>query len=315
MFLILKNSDKIFLALEGSDSVVSSMYASLKEEYKDIELDIAFDRPSCKIERNLVRFINLLNGGENVEVSATSINSNIIKNTVKTIEREESKITKANNIDIDVKGAVEEESIEIEEPKPVVRERMKIEIEEPKPVVRESMKIEIEEPKLAMKESMEIEIEEVKPQVKEEIQIEEVEPVVVKRVDPAERALEKIREQQRQEGLPKLENKVNTLEYRKYLENFMKLGFAASVLSKKADDLSDRELKAKMNDICNNVMKRVEHYEERFRAAGLTTAQIHTFRMEALREVKKYRDSSYEEVFKYLRKLYDLSEELIKELD
>lgn len=302
MFLILKNSNKIFLALECSDSVVSSMYASLKEEYKDIELDIVFDRPSCKIERNLVRFINLLNGEEKAEVVATSINSNVIKSPVNTLEREESKITKANNIDIDVKDAVEKEAIEIE-------------IEEPKPVVRERMKIEIEEPKLTMKESMEIEIEEVKPQVKEEIQIEEVEPVVVKRVDPAERALEKIREQQRQEGLPKLENKVNTLEYRKYLENFMKLGFAASVLNKKADDISDRELKSKMNDICNNVMKRVETYEERFRAAGLTTAQIHTFRMEALREVKKYRDSSYEEVFKYLRRLYDLSEELIKELD
>lgn len=302
MFLILKNSNKIFLALECSDSVVSSMYASLKEEYKDIELDIVFDRPSCKIERNLVRFINLLNGEEKAEVVATPINSNVIKSPVNTIEREESKITKANNIDIDVKDAVEKEPIEIE-------------IEEPKPVVRERMKIEIEEPKLTMKESMEIEIEEVKPQVKEEIQIEEVEPVVVKRVDPAERALEKIREQQRQEGLPKLENKVNTLEYRKYLENFMKLGFAASVLNKKADDISDRELKSKMNDICNNVMKRVETYEERFRAAGLTTAQIHTFRMEALREVKKYRDSSYEEVFKYLRRLYDLSEELIKELD
>lgn len=302
MFLILKNSNKIFLALECSDSVVSSMYASLKEEYKDIELDIVFDRPSCKIERNLVRFINLLNGEEKAEVVSTSINSNVIKSPVNTLEREESKITKANNIDIDVKDAVEKEAIEIE-------------IEEPKPVVRERMKIEIEEPKLTMKESMEIEIEEVKPQVKEEIQIEEVEPVVVKRVDPAERALEKIREQQRQEGLPKLENKVNTLEYRKYLENFMKLGFAASVLNKKADDISDRELKSKMNDICNNVMKRVETYEERFRAAGLTTAQIHTFRMEALREVKKYRDSSYEEVFKYLRRLYDLSEELIKELD
>ena len=36
--------------------------------------------------------------------------------------------------------------------------------------------------------------------------------------------------------------------------------------------------------------------------------------MEALREVKKYRDSAYEEVYKYLRKLYELSEDLIKEL-
>lgn len=63
MFLIVKDdNEKIFVALEGSDSVLASMYASLKEEYKEINLEIVFSRPICKIERNIVRFVDLLKG-------------------------------------------------------------------------------------------------------------------------------------------------------------------------------------------------------------------------------------------------------------
>lgn len=300
MFLIVKDNDKIFVALEGSDSVLASMYASLKEEYKEIDLEIVFNRPICKIERNLIRFVDFLKGkGEERKVEVKR------EPAVETIVMNETRSSKANNINIDRKENLKEDEKEntlVLEEVPKRREEIKLEVEDVKPSSR--------------REEIQIEEVEVKPveTEKEGIQIEEVEPVVVKRVDPAERALERIREQQRQEGLPKLENKVNTLEYRKYLENFMKLGFTASVLSKKVADINDRDLKGKMNELCGVVMTRVESYEEKFRQAGLTTAQIHTFRMEALREVKKYRDSSYEEVFKYLRKLYELSEDLIKEL-
>lgn len=297
MFLIVKDdNEKIFVALEGSDSVLASMYASLKEEYKEIDLEIVFSRPICKIERNIVRFVDLLKGNgkdKKVEVKRES--------RVETIVMNETRSNKANNVNIDRKENIGENTLVLEEA-PKKRRSIQLDVEEVKPISK--------------REEIQIEEVEVKPIAteKESIEIEEVEPVVVRRVDPAERALERIREQQRQEGLPKLENKVNTLEYRKYLENFMKLGFTASVLSKKVADINDRELKGKMNELCNVVMARVENYEEKFREAGLTTAQIHTFRMEALREVKKYRDSAYEEVYKYLRKLYELSEDLIKEL-
>ncbi|MGL5616224.1 MAG: hypothetical protein ACRDD2_08360, partial [Sarcina sp.] len=295
MFLLVKNKEEICIALESTEAVVSVLFASLKEEYNGIELDITFNSPNCKIEKNIVRFINLLNGdsqGEKATREEIQLDSTNEENTLE-----------ANSINID-----NEEEIKVEEEKTSEEDSL-IEIEEV-----EAPSIEIEE-----KPSIEI-VEEVKeaskvieePKEVEEIEIEEVKPVVVKRVDPAERALEKIREQQREEGLPKLDNKVNTLEYRRHLENFMKLGFTASVLSKKGNDINDREIKGKIAELYQMSMKRVENYEEQFRKIGLTTAQIHTFRMEALREVKKYRDSSYEEVYKYLRKLYTLSEDLIK---
>lgn len=290
MFLVLKNEGQVFAALESSDAVLGVMYASLKEEYKDIELDILFSKPNCIIEKNLIRFINMLHNGPSEEITLSEDK----KEEILEQKKNEIKVEETNNIKID------------EENSRVIKEKENtIEIEDIK-AEKENI-IEIEEVKKP-KETIEIE------PVRETIEIEEVPPVVVRRVDPAERALEKIKAQQREEGLPKLDNKVNTLEYRKYLENFMKLGFAANTLSKKAADINDKEIRNKLEELSNAAMKRVENYEEKFREIGLTTAQIHTFRMEALREIKKYRDSAYEEVYKYLRKLYDLSEELIKEL-
>lgn len=296
MFLLVKNKEEICIALESTEAVVSVLFASLKEEYNGIELDITFNSPNCKIEKNIVRFINLLNGDSQGEKTTTEEIQLENTNEENTLESNSINIDKQEEIKVEEKPLEEDSLIEIEEveaPSIEIEEKPSIEIVEE---VKEDSKV-IEEPKET-----------------EEIEIEEVKPVVVKRIDPAERALEKIREQQREEGLPKLDNKVNTLEYRRHLENFMKLGFTASVLSKKGNDINDREIKGKIAELYQMSMKRVENYEEQFRKIGLTTAQIHTFRMEALREVKKYRDSSYEEVYKYLRKLYTLSEDLIKEL-
>ena len=45
MFLIIKKSSKLIMGLEAADATLAAMYASIKEAYKDLDVDIQFNEP------------------------------------------------------------------------------------------------------------------------------------------------------------------------------------------------------------------------------------------------------------------------------
>uniref|UniRef100_UPI00262BA21F hypothetical protein n=1 Tax=uncultured Clostridium sp. TaxID=59620 RepID=UPI00262BA21F len=132
---------------------------------------------------------------------------------------------------------------------------------------------------------------------------------------PGDRLMESIKEQQKNEGLLTLDDdKVNTLAYKEHLVNYMKLGFACNMLMKKANECNDTAERAKLFSFTEVVQKRTDEFEAKFKEIGLTTGQIFTFRMEVLRDVRKYKDDSMKEICDYINRLYSESDRLIENL-
>lgn len=294
MFLIIKKSSKLIMGLEAADATLAAMYASIKEVYKDLEVDIQFNEPDCMIISNLVEFVRRMD----------TISDNLDELDIE-----------SNELDLDL---TDEDDIAIEQ---VIEDESDIYIEDESGDIEYDIDLdnsEIEysydEDETSVEDTIEMEVEETQEEpVKEVVPEEPAEEVVVRRAtSPADRMMEELKLAQKNEGLPELEgNKLNTLAYKEYLLNYMKMGFAANILKKKAKDIKDSSEQLKVLGFCNQVEKRTDEYEKIFKEIGLTTSQVHTFRMEVLREVKKYSDDSIREICDYLNGLYKMSEELI----
>ena len=295
MFLIIKKSSKLIMGLEAADATLAAMYASIKEAYKDLDVDIQFNEPDCMIISNLVEFVRKMD----------SISENL-----------EELNMESNDLDLDLD---EDDDIAIEQ---VIEDDSDIYMEDESEDIDynidlDSSDIEYsydDEDETSVEDTIEMEVEETQEEpVKEVVPEEPAEEVVVRRAtSPADRMMEELKLAQKNEGLPELEgNKLNTLAYKEYLLNYMKMGFAANILKKKAKDIKDSSEQLKVLGFCNQVEKRTDEYEKIFKEIGLTTSQVHTFRMEVLREVKKYSDDSIREICDYLNSLYKISEELI----
>ncbi|MGL5820550.1 MAG: hypothetical protein ACRCYE_02825 [Sarcina sp.] len=303
MFLSIKKGDSLVLVLEASDAVVAHMYAALRESYDGLTLNLSFNRPIGVVYTNVVEIIRELEKAAGVIYSDSAqyeSSSEVIEDEkiINDINEEIAQIEEAlHNENID--------DIEITE-----------EIEEPISFEEETETVTIEEAPIIEKEEEEvIEIEE--SQIEENLDKPNTEEAPVKKAPMSsnDKMLEAIKEQQRNEPLLELEgDKVNTLVYREHLLNYMKLGFTTNMLKKKVKECNDTAEQARLFTFCDKVEKRTEEYEAKFKKIGLTTAQIHTFRMEVIREVKKYADDSIREVCEYLNSLYSLSDKLMENL-
>lgn len=287
MFLLIKNGNEIIAGLESSDAVIATMYASIKEEYNHLDLDVVFENTKVVTTKNILKFIkeidklNLDTVEVNDEVNEINDNEEITYNNFSSDDNNE--IEESSNIEIEVNDNQEEDSIqyEIEEPLSFEEEA-------------ENNQIEIEEP------------------IKVEKPVEDKEN---SKVDKTEKMMENLKQEQKNEGIIDLENdKVNTLVYKEHLMTYMKLGFASNLLMKKAQDCNDTAERARLYTYCEAIDRRTEEFELAFKRIGLTTGQIHTFRMEVLREVRKYRNDTIKEVCDYVNKLYSVSDDLIKTL-
>ena len=290
MFLIIKKSSKLIMGLEAADATLAAMYASIKEAYKDLDVDIQFNEPDCMIISNLVEFVRKMD----------SISENL-----------EELNMESNDLDLDLD---EDDDIAIEQ---VIEDDSDIYMEDESEDIDynidlDSSDIEYsydDEDETSVEDTIEMEVEETQEEPVKEVVPEEP---VRRATSPADRMMEELKLAQKNEGLPELEgNKLNTLAYKEYLLNYMKMGFAANILKKKAKDIKDSSEQLKVLGFCNQVEKRTDEYEKIFKEIGLTTSQVHTFRMEVLREVKKYSDDSIREICDYLNSLYKISEELI----
>lgn len=298
MFLSVKKGTSI-IGLEATDAVLAVVYASIKEEYNNVELDLTFERPNSKIVNNLVQFVRELDNILNVNQEESYSNHIEVHNGV-----EESPLDTNENISLEM----EENSIAID---------VSIEDEEEIEEVSEILNFEdVENIQLTDNESSHLEIIEEVTEVEENVVEEVVTEPVAKKIDsPAERMMESLKEEQKNEGIIDLEgDKLNTLAYKDHLVNYMKLGFASNLLMKKAQECNDTAEKSKLFTYCEAIEKRTDEFEMKFKEIGLTTGQIHTFRMEVLREVRKYRNDSIREVCEYVNKLYNESDSLIKNL-
>ncbi|MGL4742145.1 MAG: hypothetical protein ACRC41_15315 [Sarcina sp.] len=298
MFLSIKKGDSLVLVLEASDAVVAHMYAALRESYDDLTLNLSFNRPIGVVYTNVVEIIRELEKAAGV-VYADSIQ---YENSSELVEDE----IIINGIDEEI--AQIEEALHIEN---IDDTEITEEIEEPISFEEEAETVTIEENPIIEEKEEEIQIEEhvVDKPVVEEVQVKKAP------MSSNDRMLEAIKEQQRNEPLLELEgDKVNTLVYREHLLNYMKLGFTTNMLKKKVKECNDTAEQARLFTFCDKVERRTEEYEAKFKKIGLTTAQIHTFRMEVIREVKKYADDSIREVCEYLNSLYSLSDKLMENL-
>lgn len=298
MFLVIKKGLNI-LALDAADATIAAMYASIKEEYKDLNVDIQFTEPNCEIIINLIKFIKKVD-------QVFYANENILEKNSDEFVEEKIELDEENSLILEevkneisiIEDALEESSLILEEINKNDEELECIEVED-------------------ITNKIEPIVEEVENTIKE-VQVEEAAPVVEEKkvkVSPADRMMEALKEEQKNAGLPELENdKINTLSYKEYLLNYMKMGFASNILKKKARDCKDVAEQARYNAFCEAVDTRTEDYEMTFKKIGLTSGQVHTFRMEVLREVKKYSDDSIREIYEYLNKLYQLSTKLINEI-
>ena len=320
MFLLVKSTSSV-IGLESSEAVLATMYASIREQYNELELELSFEKPNVKVFKNLFLFINELNK------VVTEDESNI-KYAVNDYEHigynNEEDFSDTEIEEITLGREEEEESIEIQDFEEVeisddeVIETLDFEaLEESKETISIdlSQEIAIEEIKVKVKENL---IEE--PIIKEEVKVEREiikEEIKVPKVPntPGDRLMESIKEQQKNEGLLTLDDdKVNTLAYKEHLVNYMKLGFACNMLMKKANECNDTAERAKLFSFTEAVQKRTDEFEARFKEIGLTTGQIFTFRMEVLRDVRKYKDDSMKEICDYINRLYSESDILIENL-
>lgn len=304
MFLVIKKGLDI-LALDAAEATIATMYASVKEEYNDLDVDIQFMEPNCEIVCNLINFIRkidiMIYGGQEItkenqveEECLEFIESEIdLDDDVLTFEEiEEEGITKEEILEEGILSLeLNEESEREYSVEAIQTPEIKIEIEEEPEIIEEKI---------------------------EETLMEELSPKIEERkakASPADRMMEALKEEQKNAGLPQLEDdKINTLAYKDYLLNYMKMGFACNILKKKAKECKDVAEQARYNAFCEAVDTRTEDYEITFKEIGLTSGQVHTFRMEVLREVKKYSDDSIREIYEYLNKLYQLSTKLINEI-
>ncbi|MGL4991847.1 MAG: hypothetical protein ACRC57_11900 [Sarcina sp.] len=285
MFLLIKKGNEIIAGLESSDAVIAAMYASIKEEYNEIELEIAFENTKVVTTKNILKFIKEIDklNLDTVEINGINSAEEIAYSNFSSDDNED--IEETSNIEIEVDDNHEEEGIQYE-----IEEPLNFEEE------AESKEIEIEEP-------VTVKIE--KP----------VEHNGNSGIDRTEKMMENLKQEQKNEGIIDLENdKVNTLVYKEHLMTYMKLGFASNLLMKKAQDCNDTAERARLYTYCEAIDKRTEEFELGFKRIGLTTGQIHTFRMEVLREVRKYRNDTIKEVCDYVNKLYSISDDLIKTL-
>lgn len=289
MFLIVRNSMSV-LCLEAAEATLATVYASINEEYDNVELELVFDKPDIKVFHNIVGFIRELD-----KIAFVSSN----------INEEESKI---DNVELEIESTPTVEMIDLNEESLDIEE-IELENEAEELILSEN---EIEEPINFEEEEKVITIEESVVEVKEEV----IEPVVPKVPNtPGDKMMESLKEQQKNEGLLELEgDKVNTLAYREHLVNYMKLGFACSLLKKKIKDCKDTSEQSRLYNFCEKMDVRTEEYESKFKAIGLTSGQVGTFRMEVLRDIRKYQDDSIRDLCEYINKLYVLSDNLIKNL-
>ena len=293
MFLIVRNSMSV-LCLEAAEATLATVYASINEEYDNVELELVFNKPEVKVFHNIVSFIRELD-----KIAFVSSN----------INEEELMI---DNVELDIKSTptveVKTEVVDLNEESLNIGE-IELENEAEELILSEN---EIEEPINFEEEEKVITIEEPVVEVKEEV----IEPVVPKVPNtPGDKMMESLKEQQKNEGLLELEgNKVNTLAYREHLVNYMKLGFACSLLKKKIKDCKDTSEQSRLYNFCEKMDGRTEEYEFKFKEIGLTSGQVGTFRMEVLRDIRKYQDDSIRDLCEYINKLYVLSDNLIKNL-
>ncbi|WP_297520988.1 hypothetical protein [uncultured Clostridium sp.] len=305
MFLIVKKGTGILLCLEATEAILATVYASAKEEYKELELDLdlVFDKPNVEIVYNIVRFVRILDS-----IVGLSTYSKEEDTKIETIELS---ISEAVEIEDVQEGEFEEVSLLDESEDLIVYEE---EIEEPINFSEEDeedtyeVEISLEEPIVEIQEPKVV-IEEVEVEIDEPVKGEEA-PRVPN--TPGDRMMESLKEQQKVEGLLELEgDKVNTLAYKEHLVNYMKLGYASGLLKKKIKDCNDTSEQSRLFNFCEGVDKRTEEYEIRFKQIGLTTGQVYTFRMEVLRDIRKYQDDSIKQICEYINKLYSVSDSLI----
>lgn len=295
MFLSIKKGDSLVLVLEASDAVVAHMYAALRESYDGLTLNVSFNRPIGVVYTNIVEIVREL------EKAAGVVYADSNRYDVASEAQEDDMII--NSIDEEI--AKMEEALHTEN---IDDTEITEEIEEPI-----SFEDEADET-LTIEESPIIEENVEKEEIIDKPVVEEV-PVKKPPMSSNDKMLEAIKEQQRNEPLLELEgDKINTLVYKEHLLNYMKLGFTTNMLKKKVKECNDTAEQARLFTFCDKVEKRTEEYEIGFKKIGLTTAQIHTFRMEVIREVKKYAEDSIREVCEYLNSLYSLSDKLMEDL-
>ncbi|MGL4762615.1 MAG: hypothetical protein ACRC6T_06840 [Sarcina sp.] len=302
MFLTVKKGTSTLLCLEAAEATLATVYASINEQYKNLELEVVFNKPEGKVFYNIISFVRELD-------KMVSLNS---------YSQEED--TKIESIELAVEEKIEEIEVILEEEieeLTLVEEPVEFALtEDSEDLVL--LEEEIEEPINFLEEETELVIEET-PIIAQEpkVEVKEVKEIEVPKVPntPGDKMMESLKEQQKTEGLLELEgDKVNTLAYREHLINYMKLGFASSMLKKKVKDCNDTSEQSKLLNFCENVDKRTEEYEMKFKEIGLTTGQVYTFRMEVLRDIRKYQDDSIRQICDYINKLYALSDSLIVNL-
>ncbi|MGL4452015.1 MAG: hypothetical protein ACRCTZ_12565 [Sarcina sp.] len=319
MFLIVKKSTSVMLCLEASEATLATVYASIKEEYKNLELELEFNKPEMKVFYNIVSFIRELDRVVNYSNDINEEDSKIENLSLDLISTQEKELKEIETeIEKEIKEELEkiETEIEVEEIELTNNIEDLIlsddEIEEPIDFEeKEEVALTQEEVSEQVVKAEEISIEE--PLVKEEQKEETIMPKVPN--TPGDRMMESLKEQQKNEGLLELEDdKVNTLAYKEHLINYMKLGFATSLLKKKIKESNDTAEQSRLYNFSEKIEKRTDEYELKFKEIGLTTGQVHTFRMEVLRDIRKYQDDSIREICDYINKLYALSENLILNL-
>lgn len=293
MFLLVKKGTSIIMGLQSTESVLAAVYASIREEYNDLELDLDFNRPNVNVFTNVVRFIKELD-----KVTCDD-SDNILYGKEEELEACQSK-EDFDDIILD-SDDYNQDNIDLELSQNDILENTEIS----EPLDFEEMLDDITDEKLVESNSIIVDEEAVV-----------LEKLAVKPANsPGERLMESLKEEQKNEGIIDLEgDKVNTLVYRDHLINYMKLGFASNLLMKKAQDCNDTAEKARLFTYCEALDKRTDEFELKFKEIGLTTGQIHTFRMEVLREVRKYRNDSVREVCDYVNKLYATSDDLLTTL-
>lgn len=318
MFLIVKKGTSV-LCLHAAEAALATVYASIKEEYKNLELELVFKKPEVEVFYNIVSFIREIDRIVGYTSEANEEDSEIVSvaldlgNTkVEEISEEleiiETSVAQEVEEPLDIEESIEEIELSTDTEELIFSDD---EIEEPIDFEEREEVVVVTQESVIPQENITVE------EPAAEIVKEEIQEIVIPKVPntPGDRMMESLKEQQKNEGLLELEDdKVNTLAYKEHLINYMKLGFATSLLKKKVRDCNDTAEQSRLYNFCENIEKRTDEYELRFKEIGLTTGQVHTFRMEVLRDIRKYQDDSIKEICDYINKLYGLSENLISNL-
>lgn len=318
MFLIVKKGTSI-LCLHAAEAALATVYASIKEEYKNLELELVFKKPEMEVFYNIVSFIREIDrivgytseaNEEDSEIASVELDlgNTKVEEISEELEIIETSVAQEVEEPLDIEESIEEIELSTDTEELIFSDD---EIEEPIDFEEREEVVVVTQESVIPQENITVE------EPAAEIVKEEIQEIVIPKVPntPGDRMMESLKEQQKNEGLLELEDdKVNTLAYKEHLINYMKLGFATSLLKKKVRDCNDTAEQSRLYNFCENIEKRTDEYELRFKEIGLTTGQVHTFRMEVLRDIRKYQDDSIKEICDYINKLYGLSENLISNL-